>query len=155
MPRVAGRRELKFEPPNERLRCPKCGVLCGTSDTLQVHHYFCNDEVKQKRSVDLNRDAESILSEIFTIVRRMPHGNPGFNFLCDGKKVSVRSSRVNGNHWAFFIAHNVVPDCFALFAFDDNDELIHVWLIPGEIISDRTRLIITDLERWREWEVRS
>ncbi len=107
--------------------------------------------------------AERALSKFFDDIRRMPNGNPGYDFICrNGYKIDVKSScRHHRNHspiWEFGIRRNTKADYFLLVAFDDRESLNpeHVWLIPGHVINDHSGLGITDtlkgLSRFSEYE---
>ena len=80
--------------------------------------------------------AEQVLSRVFKNVKRMPYGNPGYDFICNkGKKIDVKSSCKTKNHngWHFDIKHNTTADYFLCLAFDNRQDLnpLHVWLLPG------------------------
>lgn len=87
--------------------------------------------------------AERVLSKVFEEVKRMHHGNPGFDFICkNGYKIDVKSSCLHktGNHtfWKFNINKNKIADYFLLLAFDNREDLNpkRIWLIKGtEIIN--------------------
>lgn len=91
--------------------------------------------------------AEPILTEIFgEIEKRMPYGNPGYEYIVKGGyKIDCKSGKIILNssgsiYWAFGIYYNKIADYFLLLAFDDMDvlSLIHVWLIKkDEIIRGR------------------
>lgn len=107
--------------------------------------------------------AERVLSHVFEDVQRMPHNNPGFDFICRrGYKIDVKSScRLHregpANQWYFNIYKNTIADYFLCLAFDDRKSLNpeHVWLIPGADVNDRTGISITEscLEKWDRYEL--
>jgi hypothetical protein len=110
--------------------------------------------------------AESLLSNIFENVQRMPHGNKGFDFYCSKKyKIDAKSSCIrynksykNSQYWMFIISKNVTADYFACIAFDNREDLnpIHFWLIPGYLINSLTGLTIYNseksLNKWLQYE---
>lgn len=86
--------------------------------------------------------AEKYLSKIFQNVQRMPHGNPGYDFICNkGYKIDVKCVCLGktNNTWCFNIYENKIADYFLLLAFmsrEDLDKPIHLWLIKSdEVIS--------------------
>ena len=106
--------------------------------------------------------AERMLSHLFKGVARMPHGNPGYDFICGkGQKIDVKSSceQISSSgtkQWRFSIKHNTTADYFLCIAFDNRNELNpqHIWLIPGDIVSHLTSAAIseTTIDRWTEYE---
>lgn len=108
--------------------------------------------------------AENILSNFFEGLIRMPHDNPGYDFICKkGFKIDVKSSclyygKIGNPHWMFRIDHNNTTDYFLCISFDDRTNLtpLHVWLIPGNIINKKSGLTITDsqnsLSKWSQYE---
>lgn len=103
--------------------------------------------------------SEQILSYIYINVKRMPHNNIGYDFICGkGYKVDVKSSceRKNYNTWEFGIHKNKIADYFLCLAFDNRDDLNpkHIWLIPGSIINDKTCATISEstLLKWEEYK---
>jgi hypothetical protein len=107
--------------------------------------------------------AETVLSNYFDHVERMPTGDPGYDFLCSkGFKIDVKSACLNpANHrrtgyWLFAINQNSVADYFLCLAFDNRDNLnpLHLWLIPGYLISDHKRFSISEgtVAKWTEYE---
>lgn len=108
--------------------------------------------------------AERILSRYFEDVKRMPYGNPGYDFLCKrGYKIDVKSSTLihtdgRPEYWKFMIKKNQVADYFLCLAFDNRERLtpLHIWLIPGDIVRDHHGLHISNLEnrimKWSRFE---
>lgn len=109
--------------------------------------------------------AERALSRFFDNIHRMPFGNPGYDFVCGkGYKIDVKSSCLRSNNgisrakWSFDIRRNKIADYFLCLAFDSRDNLapLHVWLIPGNVISNHSTFSITNsvdpLKKWREYE---
>ena len=108
--------------------------------------------------------AERALSKFFDNIKRMPYGNPGYDFICGkGYKIDVKSSTLknysNGyRRWTFCIRKNEVPDYFLLLAFGKRDSLeaLHVWLVPGYRVNSKELLSIANseigLNRFRQYE---
>ena len=108
--------------------------------------------------------AERVLSNYFDNVVRMPMGNKGYDYVCSkGKRIDVkcgcRLKQKHGSyHWVFRIRRNLIADYFLCLAFDNREDLnpLHVWLIPGNVISHLTNLSINDSEtvirKWAEHE---
>lgn len=108
--------------------------------------------------------AETILSRYFDHIIKMPHNNPGYDFICGkGKRIDAKSSCLNygvrGNpRWKFHIDRNKVADYFLCMGFDNRDSLepMHVWLIPSEILNDQSSFGIIDsqiaLSKWSKYE---
>ncbi len=109
--------------------------------------------------------AETALSKFFDNIVRMPHENPGFDFLCGrGYKIDCKSSCINIRKpprapcWQFSIKRNKIADYFLCLALDNRENLIpqHVWLIPGHVVNDHKGLSIvnhpTSLEKWSLYE---
>ena len=78
---------------------------------------------------------EKVLSKVFPKVKRMPYGNPGYDFICGkGFKVDAKAACYNQDgFWTFSIRYNKIADYFACLAFDNRSSLkpLHFWLIPG------------------------
>jgi len=87
----------------------------------------------------------------------MPLENPGYDFVCSrGYKIDVKSSTRSTrypNTWTFHINKNTTADYFLCIAFDNRADLNpeHMWLIPGNIINDRSAVRISD-GALAEWE---
>lgn len=108
--------------------------------------------------------AETVLSHEFPGFKRMPNNNPGYDYDCSkGFKIDVKSScrrhRKNGNdYWGFAIKKNKLADYFLCIAFDNRKNLNpeHIWLIPGNMISNKSEQGITDLleslAKWSQYE---
>lgn len=109
--------------------------------------------------------AENILSKFFDGIKKMPIGNPGYDFICKkGYKIDVKSSCLRHRKdrdfkfWFFNIRRNQVADYFLCLAFDDRDNLNpqHIWLVPGYETRSKTSIQInntgTSLHRWSEYE---
>ena len=108
--------------------------------------------------------AETVLSHEFPGFKRMPNGNPGYDYDCPkGFKIDVKSacrqhSDTRHDSWHFSIKKNAVADYFLCIAFDDRKTLNpeYVWLIPGNVVNKKTNLCITDLpeliSKWSQYE---
>lgn len=85
--------------------------------------------------------AERLLSKIYPDVKVMPHGNHGFDFICNrDMKIDVKSSATGyKGYWMFYIAKNQIADYFLCIAFEDREDLnpAYLWLIPGGILSNQ------------------
>jgi hypothetical protein len=120
------------------------------------------------RPFDKNKDctlylgvhiAERVLSHVFKDVKRMPHRNPGYDFVCNhGKKIDIKSSCIHKNGaWNFNINHNTTADYFLCLAFDNREDLnpLHAWLIPGSKLNHLTAASITQsiIHKWEEYRL--
>ena len=103
--------------------------------------------------------AERVLSHVFKNVKRMPIGNPGYDFVCGrGYKIDVKSSCLNvDNKWQFDIDHNTIADYFLCLAFDNRENLnpLHLWLLPGSKLNHLTAATIrpTTIDKWDEYKL--
>ena len=113
--------------------------------------------------------AERALSHVFEHVVKMPHGNPGYDFICGrGYKVDVKSSCLHTKicqdgyqrspKWKFRIHRNKIAQYFVCLGFNDRESLepLKMWIIPGEAIQHLSELSITNrpetLEKWEKYE---
>ena len=103
--------------------------------------------------------AERILSNYFDDITRMPYGNPGYDYICKrGYKIDVKSSTMCKDHWNFSIKRNKIADYFLCIAFDNRESLtpIHLWLIPGSIINQKSSINVYSkewsLSKWKQYE---
>ena len=112
--------------------------------------------------------AERVLSKYFENVIRMPYGNPGYDYICSkGYKIDVKCSCLShGNknfylpsgRWIFGINNNQIADYFLCLAFDNREDLnpMHIWLIPGNIISNKRLMTIGNTSisfgKWSSYE---
>ena len=107
---------------------------------------------------------ERVLKHIFNNVEVMKPNNIGFDFICNkGKKIDVKSACRSKHHdqysnnWLFHINNNKIADYFLCIAFDDreNTNPEHLWLIPGEIINNKTGIGISEsrLDKWSKYEL--
>ena len=112
--------------------------------------------------------AERALSHVFTQVIKMPHGNPGFDFICGkGYKVDVKSGCLRTRterdgyrrtRWKFHIGKNTIAQYFVCLGFDDRDSLepLRMWIIPGKSVQHLDTICITNtpeaLKKWEKYE---
>ncbi len=105
--------------------------------------------------------AERVLSHIFKDVERMPHGNKGFDFICNkGMKIDVKSSCLHKNNtYTFSIRENKIADYFLCIGFDNRESLNpqHIWLIKGNLINETITLTILNninvLSKYSKYEL--
>jgi len=101
--------------------------------------------------------AERVLSHVFKDVVKMPHNNPGYDFICKkGMKVDVKSScQYKNGSWLFTIRRNTAADYFLCLAFDNRENLnpLHAWLIPGSAVNhiSCTSISPSTLHKWDEY----
>ena len=105
--------------------------------------------------------AERLCRHLFKDVEVMPHGNTGFDIICNkGKKIDVKSATItfNGKYprWQFAIRRNTITDYFILVAFDNVENLnpLYLWMIPGHILNKQSTAQIypSTVHKWNEWE---
>jgi len=106
--------------------------------------------------------AEQVLSKVFKDVKKMPYGNPGYDFICGGgHKIDVKSScrrhpKKNVDHWMFIFNKNKIAEYFLCLAFDNRQDLNpeHIWLIPAGDVNDKTGMTISEtrLKKWNRYE---
>ena len=108
--------------------------------------------------------AETILSHEFPGFKRMPNGNPGYDYDCPkGHRIDAKSSCRNhhepdNDRWIFQIRKNKSATDFLLLAVKSRKDLIpeHVWFIPGYVINDKITVSISDsprsLAKWSKYE---
>ena len=96
--------------------------------------------------------AETVLSNYFDHMIRMPRNNPGYDYICGrGYRIDVKSSclrrrRAKSDIWAFEIGKNKIADYFLCLAFDNREALtpMHIWLIPGAAVCHRVGIGIAN-----------
>lgn len=130
------RRKKGYLPMNENKECPQfLGIHVAEHDV-----------------------AERLLRSIYKNVERMPINNPDYDFVCDGKKIDVKSGCImkNRNGWVFIINRNTIADYFVCIAFDNREDLnlLHIWLIPGHTVNHLVGASImqSTLHKWAEYE---
>lgn len=106
--------------------------------------------------------AERLCRHLFKDVEVMPHGNTGFDFICNhGKKIDVKSSsafirNIKTPRWTFKIKRNKTADFFICVAFDNRTDLnpLHMWMIPGKEINNRGGISISasTVHKWNKWK---
>lgn len=108
--------------------------------------------------------AERVLSGFFENITKMPMHNPGYDYVCGkGYKIDAKSSCLiqshkTSKHWFFRINKNQVADYFLCLAFNNRESLEpqHVWLIPGNVLSNKIGVCISDskraLSKWLVYE---
>ena len=104
-----------------------------------------------------NKLANNILSKLYNSVEHMPINNPGFDFLCDGLKVDVKTARLSlYNNW-HFSGINKITNMFLFLGLDKQLNLIKIWLIPESIINIKSGISITNsnrsLSKWKQYEI--
>jgi hypothetical protein len=104
--------------------------------------------------------AERVLAQMFNDVEVMPHGHPGYDFICNkGKKIDVKASCLNmsEHRWRYCIKRNTCADYFLCLAFDNRDDLnpLHIWLIPGDVINSYTHVSISTkvIDKWDDYKI--
>lgn len=103
--------------------------------------------------------AERVLNCLFKTVERMPYNNSKYDFVCDGKKIDVKSGCMlkTRNGWQFCIDYNTIADYFLIIAFDNREDLnqLHIWLIPGHVLNhlSGTTICPSTLSKWEEYEL--
>lgn len=107
--------------------------------------------------------AEQVLAKVFKDVTKMPHGYPGYDFICNhGKKIDVKSACMRFHvdqpvTWSYHIFKNAIPDFFLCIAFDNRNDLnpLHLWLIPGVILNTQwaTQISETTISKWNKYRL--
>ena len=107
--------------------------------------------------------AEPALISLFKNVQRMPTGFRGYDFKCsngyliDSKASCKRIRKNKSNGWGFNIRKNKIADYFLCIAFDNrkNIKAKYIWLIPGDVINDKTYLTISEskINKWDEYKL--
>lgn len=103
--------------------------------------------------------AETILSDVFDNVHRMPNNYPGFDFVCGaGYKIDVKSScKQQDKYWQFHVSKNKIADYFLCIAFDNRDDLtpLHLWLLHGKLVNHlmSAAIYISSIDKWDEFRL--
>lgn len=108
--------------------------------------------------------SENAASKLLPNATKMPFNHPKYDFLCSqGYKIDVKSStlRLNQNaktpRWSFCIRDNTEADYFMCIGYDDRSNLniLKIWMIPKEEVTDRKFLIISlsNEKNWKEYEL--
>lgn len=104
---------------------------------------------------------ERLCRHLFKDVEVMPHGNPGFDIICNkGKMIDVKTSSMLldcGNpRWKFHIEHNKTADFFICVAFDNRTDLnpLYMWMIPGYEVNNQglISIAISRIHKWDKWK---
>ena len=155
--------------------CRKCGVeltdenwypsyrkrntrICRRCNSIQTGHRPFGETPNCSHFLGIHV-AERVLSHVFKDVMRMPHNNPGYDFVCNkGKKIDVKSACMRGaGGWAFDIRRNTTADYFLCLAFDNREDLtpLHVWLIPGSKFNrfKNASISISTINKWDEYQL--
>ena len=108
--------------------------------------------------------AERVLSNVFKDVIRQPHGNPGFDFICNkGKKIDVKCSCLHYRekwgkpYWQFKINKNKIADYFLCLSIDDRINLNpkHMWLLPADKFNNQVSIAVSTskIDKWNQYSV--
>lgn len=107
--------------------------------------------------------AERVLSNVFENVVKQPHGNPGFDFICNkGMKIDVKSACLHymaskNPNWNFRINYNKIADYFLCLAFDNRENLtpLHIWLIPSQNVNTQSGIstTTTSISKWDKYKL--
>lgn len=162
-----------------RDQCKKCSNACGSvwrkANPIRANEIARNSSYRHGvKPASENKScssylgcviAETVLSHEFPRFKRMPYGNPDYDYECPrGYLIDVKSSRrahfINRNDsWHFNIKKNKVATYFLFLAFSRNDEPLtpeHIWLIPGNVVNEKTGIVITatskGLVKWSQYE---
>ena len=133
------------------------------------YHREHNYEIGKTKSMYKNKTcplylgvviAEQVLEQVFKTVQKMPMHNPGYDFICGkGYLIDVKSAtlREKRNYWGFGINKNKIADYFLCLAFDNRTDLNpeHIWLIPSDIVNDKTGIGISPstINKWNEYKL--
>lgn len=86
--------------------------------------------------------AEKHVSSLFTNPIRMPHDNPGFDWICaKGQKIQHKARCLyDSTKWNFRIGYNNIADYFMLSGWNNREDLepIYLWLFhKDDIVRER------------------
>lgn len=156
-------KKLGITPYEYRIKLVREGILANPTD---IRHEWArkkgykdfNEYLRRYRenvcitgSSKINKDcntyfgveiAERYVSMVFEEVKRMPPGNPGYDWLCKkGYKIQHKARCLDGdNRFNFPIRFNNIADYFILTAWKDRESLepMYIWIIHrDEIIRKR------------------
>lgn len=102
--------------------------------------------------------AERLLEKIFKNVKMMPHGNHGFDVICNRDlKIDIKSAATGyKGYWYFNIGKNKIADYFLCVAFEDRNNLnpVYLWLIPDKDINHigGIRILKSTIPKWSQYE---
>ena len=54
-----------------------------------------------------------------------------------GETIKVLISSPVDNAWKFRVAHNMIPEYFLLIALDNQERIVHQWILPRELLLDK------------------
>jgi len=54
-----------------------------------------------------------------------------------GETIKVLIATIKDDHWEFRVAHNMVPEYFLLIALDNQERIVHQWILPRELLLDK------------------
>ena len=162
------KRKHIFSSSNEGMHITTTCIYTPSTDHVCIGTYFSKQQGWQGGAAS-NKTcpiylgivvAERVLAEVFNNTKRMPYGNPDYDFICgQGYKIDVKSSclRNGGKYWAFSISRNTVADYFLCLAFDDRDSLtpMHLWIVPGRDINHLHVASISkrSIDKWKKYEL--
>lgn len=155
--------------------CNRCGIeltdINWATHCRSLHDCICNT-CRSKRSREYYiacslflgvHVAEELLCRMFKDVKRMPPNNPGYDFICNNgylvdSKASYKRIRNNrSDSWKFSIKKNTTAEYFVLLAFDNRDNItpMHIWIMPGEEVNDRTSISISEstIDKWDKYHL--
>ena len=116
-------------------------IISSTASHLGLISFVKNKNCSLFLGVHIS---ENILSKVFDNVKRMPHGNKGYDFICNkGFKIDVKSSCLHKNNtYTFTIKYNKTANYFLCIAFDNRKNLQpqHIWLIKNNDIIRNKKL---------------
>lgn len=182
------RRAKGIQMYNKVKMCHVCGceLIAGNNTTSgQIKHrkYICNrcaamqarkNEHLLGRHLPMNENrecalylgvtvAERVLSAVFDNVKRMPHGNPGYDFICNkGYKIDVKCTCVNykdggSGRMSFNIRKNTTADYFLCLVFDNRESLtaLNIWLLPGNAVNHLGGISISNstIHKWDQYKI--
>ena len=128
-------------------------------------------EFNEDCSAHFGEFTENIMIQTFENAKKMPYGNPGFDWTCkngdkiDNKGVCLVCIQGKSQRWVFSIKYNNIAEWFILSAWDNRDSLnpLHVWIFhkndifKGKKFWRRDTVTIIDspkgLMRFKEYEV--
>lgn len=107
--------------------------------------------------------AEKALLEFYNNIKRMPYGNPGFDFECDRLyKIDIKSSclyypKDHTPCWTIHIRKNIIANYFLCLLFNNRKDLtpMYVLLIPGKLVNNKVSITIPNstksLAKWNKF----
>ena len=138
----------------------KISLALGGDGIIKIHtSMYENKSCPQYLGIVIG---ERLCRHLFNDVTVMPHGNPGFDFICnrnmkiDAKSACLSYSGRSKGKWSFNIGRNTMADYFICVAFDNRKELnvSHQWLIPGHEVNDKlnTSISSSTIHKWDKWK---